>query len=197
MARVAVLVGPEFEDSELEVPIRALTENDHRVVLLGTEAEQELVGKRGRVRATTDAAVRNHRADEFDMLLIPGGHSPTYLREDPAMLDFVESFCRMGRPVAAICHGPQLLMAAGQGGGRRMTAWPSVQDELREFGAEVVDQPVVEDGAFITSRKPADLEPFCAAILRRLSTAASGAGRSARSMAAPRSAASTRPGAGR
>ena len=168
MANVAVLVADRFEDSELQVPVERMVEAGHTVRLIGTEAGQELSGVKGRVRVVTDAAVRDHRADEFDLLLIPGGKSPAALREDEAMVEFVQTFCRMGRPVAAICHGPQLLMAAGQGVGRTMTGAPDVQEELRAYGAEAVDQELVRDGAFITSRGPQDLEPFCAAILARL-----------------------------
>jgi protease I len=168
MSKVAVLVGPEFEDSELEIPVKRLLDAGHQVVLLGTEANQELVGKKGRVKLLTDGAVSNHRVDEFDALVIPGGKSPAHLREDATVVRFVEDFCRMGRPVAAICHGPQLLIAAGQGRGRRMTAYKDVQAELREFGAEAVDEGVVVDGAFITSRTPEDLNLFCGALLSRV-----------------------------
>lgn len=168
MANVAVLVGDRFEDSELQRPVERMVEAGHTVRLIGTEAGQELGGVKGRVRVVTDAAVRDHRPEEFDLLLIPGGKSPAALREDEAMIEFVQTFCRMGRPVAAICHGPQLLMAAGEGKGRRMTGAPDVQEELRDYGAEAVDEELVRDGAFITSRGPQDLEPFCAAILARL-----------------------------
>lgn len=168
MANVAVLVGDKFEDSEVQVPVERMVEAGHTVRLIGTEAGQELSGEKGRVRVVTDGAVRDHRADEFDLLLIPGGKSPAALREDEGMIEFVQSFCRMGRPVAAICHGPQLLMTAGEGKGRTMTGAPDVQEELRDYGAEAVDQELVRDGAFLTSRGPQDLEPFCAAILARL-----------------------------
>jgi len=168
MANVAVLVGDRFEDSELAVPVERMVAAGHTVRLIGIQAEQQLCGVKGRVRVTTDAAVADHRPEEFDLLLIPGGKSPAALREEAAMLEFVQTFCRMGRPVAAICHGPQLLIAAGEGKGRRMTGAPDVQEELREYGCEPVDEPLVRDGAFITSRGPQDLEPFCAAVLDRL-----------------------------
>jgi protease I len=168
MANVAVLVGDKFEDSELSVPVARMVEAGHTVRLVGKEANQDLKGVKGRVTARTDAAVRDHRPEEFDLLLIPGGKSPAALRDDPAVIEFVQTFCRMGRPVAAICHGPQVLIAAGEGVGRRMTGAPDVQEELREHGAEAVDQELVRDGAFITSRGPQDLEPFCAAVLERL-----------------------------
>jgi protease I len=168
MATVAVLVGEKFEDSELSVPVERMVEAGHTVRLVGRESGLDLIGDKGLVKVTTDAAVRDHRPEEFDLLLIPGGKSPADLREDPAMVDFVERYCRLGRPVAAICHGPQLLMAANQGRGRRMTGAPDVQEELREFGAEAVDEPVVRDGAFVTSRKPEDLNPFCRVVLELL-----------------------------
>ena len=167
MAKVAVLVANGFEDSELAVPVERLVDAGHGVILVGREAEEELTGVKGRVRVTTDSAVRDHRPDEFDLLFIPGGKSPAALREDPDVVAFVEGFCRIGRPVAAICHGPQLLIAARQGAGRRMTGWPSVQEELREFGAIAVDEPVVEDGAYLTSRGPDDLDVFIPALLHR------------------------------
>jgi protease I len=168
MANVAVLVGQGFEDSELSVPVERMVEAGHTVRLIGIEAEEQLTGVKGRVRVVTDAAVRDHRPEEFDLLLIPGGKSPGALREDGAVLEFVQTFCRMGRPVAAICHGPQLLMAAGEGQGRVMTGAPDVQEELRAYGAQAVDEELVRDGAFITSRGPEDLDAFCVAILARL-----------------------------
>ncbi|HLU68469.1 MAG TPA: DJ-1/PfpI family protein [Kofleriaceae bacterium] len=167
MAKVAVLVGEGFEDSELTVPLRRLLDEGHHVVLLGAAAEQDLTSETRRVRLRTDAAVRDHRVDEFGVLFIPGGRSPAGLREHPEVVSFVEAFCRMGRPVAAICHGAELLVAARQGRGRRMAAPPELLDELRALGAELVDEPVVEDGAFVTARGADDLDAFCAALLRR------------------------------
>jgi protease I len=168
MPKVAVLVGPGFEDSELEVPVKRLLDAGHKVVLLGTEANLELTGVKGRVKLVTDAAVSHHRVDEFDALVIPGGKSPAHLRENDEVVKWVADFCRMGRPVAAICHGPQLLIAADQGKGRRMTAQKDVREELREFGAIPFDEGVVVDGAFITSRTPEDLNLFCGALLDRV-----------------------------
>lgn len=168
MAKIAVLVGPEYEDSELMVPIRRLTEANHEVELLGSEAGRELVGKRGKTKVKTDAAVADRRPEQYDALLIPGGHSPDYLRANPAIVAFVRQFATVGRPIAAICHGPQLLIEADLVRGRRVTSWPSVRTDLRNAGAEVLDEEVVEDGAFITSRKPDDVEAFSRALLDRL-----------------------------
>src|SRR5689334_24281649 len=103
------------------------------------------------------------------MLLIPGGHSPDHLRMDESVVRFVRRFWETGKPVAAICHGPQLLIDADVVRGVTLTSWPSVRKDLENAGARWVDQPVVEDGRLITSRKPADLDAFCAAVLGRLS----------------------------
>jgi protease I len=168
MANVACLVGAEFEDSELAVPIQRLREAGHQVEILGTRAHEQLEGKRGSEKVTTDAAVDERRADQYDALLIPGGHSPDKLRMEPRIVRFVRDFAATGRPIAAICHGPQLLIEAGLVEGVRMTSWPSVRTDLRNAGAQFVDDQVVEDGQFITSRKPQDLEAFSKALLGRL-----------------------------
>jgi protease I len=168
MAKIAVLVAQEYEDSELLVPIKRLTEAGHEVELLGTDAGRELVGKRGKTKVLVDAAVADRRPEQYDALLIPGGHSPDHLRIDAKVIDFVKGFGTIGRPIAAVCHGPQLLIEADLVRGRKMTAWPSVRTDLRNAGAEVVDKEVVRDGAFITSRKPEDLEAFSNELLEVL-----------------------------
>ncbi|HTE54885.1 MAG TPA: type 1 glutamine amidotransferase domain-containing protein [Kofleriaceae bacterium] len=168
MARIAVLVGPEFEDSELTVPVARLTDAGHEVELLGVEAGRELIGKQRKTKVQVNAAVSDRRPEDYDALVIPGGNSPEHLRTDEGVVDFVRAFGSIGRPIAAICHGPQLLIEADLVRGRRMTSWPSVRTELRNAGAEVVDEEVVQDGAFITSRMPADLEAFSRGLLDRL-----------------------------
>lgn len=168
MAKIAVLVGPEYEDTELMVPLKRLTEADHQVELLGTDAGRDLVGKSGKTKVQTDAAVSDRKAEDYDALLIPGGHSPDHLRTSKAVMAFVKAFGALGRPIAAICHGPQLLIEAELVRDHKMTAWPSVRTDLKNAGAEVVDEEVVVDGAFITSRKPEDVDAFSRALLDRL-----------------------------
>ncbi|HLU68470.1 MAG TPA: type 1 glutamine amidotransferase domain-containing protein [Kofleriaceae bacterium] len=168
MAKIACLVGPEFEDSELAFPVKRLQEAGHEVEMIGTEGGKELGGKRGKEKVTTDAAVNERRPDQYDALLIPGGHSPDHLRVHHDVVQFVREFAGTGRPIATICHGPQLLIEAGVVAGKKMTSWPSVRTDLKNAGAEVVDEEVVEDGSFITSRGPDDLEAFSGAILERL-----------------------------
>jgi protease I len=169
MASVAVLLASDFEDSELTHPVQKLREAGHDVEILGGEAGETLQGKQGEASVKTDAAVGDRSPDGYDALLIPGGFSPDHLRTDEAMVDFVRRFDAMRRPIAAVCHGPQLLIEADMVRGRTLTSWPSVRTDLRNAGAEVVDQEVCEHEHLITSRKPDDLEAFSSALLARLS----------------------------
>jgi protease I len=168
MSKVACLVGPEFEDSELAVPLKKLEEAGHQVEVIGVHGGEQVAGKRGESKVMVSAGVHERRPDQYDALLIPGGRSPANLRGHHQVVQFVREFGGSGRPIAAICHGPQLLIAAGLVDGVRMTSGPSVMAELRKAGAEVVDQEVVEDGPFITSRSPDDLDAFSRALIDRL-----------------------------
>lgn len=168
-AKIAVLLGPDFEDSEFTHPVAKLREAGHEVEVLGTKANQALEGKRHKAKVETDAAVGDRQAEDYDALLIPGGHSPDKLRTDEQMVRFVQDFDRLKRPIAAICHGPQLLIEAGVVKGRTMTSWPSVRTDLRNAGAEVVERAVCKDGYLITSRKPDDLDEFTTALLSAVS----------------------------
>lgn len=168
-AKIAVLLGPDFEDSEFTHPVAKLREAGHEVEVLGTEANQTLEGKRHKAKVETDAAVGERQSEDYDAVLIPGGYSPDKLRTDEQMVRFVRDFDRLKRPIAAICHGPQLLIEADVVKGRTMTSWPSVRTDLRNAGAEVVDRAVCKDGHFITSRKPDDLDEFTTALLSAVS----------------------------
>lgn len=106
--------------------------------------------------------------EDFDLLLIPGGHSPDALRTNEGIVDFVRRFADSGRAIAAVCHGPQLLIEAGLVRGKKLTSWPSVRTDLENAGAHWVDREVVEDGPLVTSRKPEDLDAFNEAVLARL-----------------------------
>jgi protease I len=172
MAKIAALVGPEFEDSELTHPMKALEEAGHQVELLGREAGEEVVGKRGEEKVRIDAAAKDRNPGDYQALLIPGGHSPDKLRTDEDIVGFVREFDATGRPMAVICHGPQLLIEAGVVQGRTLTSWPSVRTDLRNAGANVVDQELCEDGNLITSRSPDDLDAFSGALVSRLRAAA-------------------------
>lgn len=163
-----MIVGPGFEDMEYTVPYRKLIEGGHEVEVLGAEAGETVEGKQGQEKVKIQAAASDRDPKKFDALVLPGGHGPDALRTDEGVVDFVKRFVATGRPVAAVCHGPQLLIEAGAVSGRTMTSWPSVKTDLINAGARWKDAEVVEDGAFITSRKPEDLEAFSNALLSKL-----------------------------
>ena len=158
--KVAIVVADDFEDSEVKVPLDFLDIRGLDYEFVGVTAHKRHAGKHGFEVETTKAVVGADVAD-YAGLLIPGGHAPDSLRLDKYMVFFVRSFCAADKPVAAICHGPQLLIEADVVRGRTVTSWPSVATDLKNAGASWVDREVVEDGNLITSRKPADLDAFC------------------------------------
>lgn len=168
MAAIAMPVAEDFEDSEFTVPFDRFKNAGHEVTVIGRKAGEIVIGKRGQSRATVDKVAADVDPSDFDALVIPGGYSPDHLRLDEDVVSFVRRFHDTGKPVAAICHAPWLLIEANVVDGRRVTSWPSMRTDLRNAGAQWVDQEVVIDGNLITSRKPADLEAFCNAILERL-----------------------------
>jgi protease I len=172
--RIACLLDIDFEDSEFRGPHDALQKAGHEVTVIGLKAGKELAGKRGKERVTAEKGIDQVSAGDFDALLIPGGYSPDHLRADRRMVDFTRAFFTNERPVFAICHGPQLLMTARVVRSRRMTAWLTVQDDLSQVGADVVDEEVVVDRRLVTSRKPADVPAFSRAAVRMLETASAG-----------------------
>jgi protease I len=163
--RIACLIDSMFEDSEFQQPYDAFREAGHEVEIVGREADQELEGYRGKVRVKTERSIAEARPEAYDAVFIPGGVSPDHLRIDDRVVAFVRGAMESERPVFAICHGPQLLLTADVFRGRRMTAWPTVQDDLRKVGAEVVDEEVVVDRNLVTSRKPDDIPAFVDAAL--------------------------------
>jgi PfpI family intracellular protease len=127
-----------------------------------------LKGEKGRESAVVDMSIDEVDVDSYEGLLIPGGHSPDVLRADDRFVEFVRAFDSTGRPIAAVCHGPQLLLSAELQRGRTMTAWPTVQGDLRQAGANVIDRAVVVDDNWITSRNPGDLQAFTARFVEEL-----------------------------
>jgi protease I len=167
--RVAMLVEDEFEDRELTGPLTALRDAGATVTLVGPTAAAEFKGKRGQAVVTSDLAAGSARMINFDALVIPGGHAPEKMRMRHAMVDLARDAMAAGKPVAAICHGPQLLISADALRGRTLTCWPSIAIDVKNAGGLYVDKPVVEDGNLITSRKPDDVPAFSEAIIRALS----------------------------
>lgn len=176
--RIACLLGEGFQKDEFRKPYDAFRREGHEVTVIGTKAGQELKDEeRSGATVRTEKGISEVSPNQFDALLIPGGYSPDHLRGEPAVVRFTTAFFTAQKPVFAVCHGPQLLMAAEQVRGRRMTAWPTIQHDLMLAGADVVDQEVVVDGNLVTSRKPADLDAFARESLKLLSAIPAGNGR--------------------
>jgi protease I len=166
--RIAILTEEDFEDSELIEPTRAMKNAGARVVIVGSGSKETYRGKRGSTTVRVDATAEKVRAEDFDAIIVPGGYAADKMRLHQAMVDLVRKAHNLGKVVAAICHGPQLLISAEIVRGRRVTSWPSVAVDLRNAGADWVDAPVVQDGNLITSRKPADLPRFNKAVIEAL-----------------------------
>ncbi|MBE0548205.1 MAG: type 1 glutamine amidotransferase [Rubrivivax sp.] len=167
--KALIVSADRFEDSELLEPARRLREAGVAVDIASTR-RGVITGKHGH-RVEVDKLVGAVDAADYDMLLLPGGQAPAALRGDAAVLRLVCSFVAAAKPVAAICHGPQLLAAAGVLQGRRATGYRTVAGELLGAGAAYEDREVVVDGNLITSRQPADLPAFMDAVMRRLKPA--------------------------
>jgi len=168
MAKVAFVLGDDFEDSEFKVPYDRIREAGHKVTVVGAKANKGVKGKKGKETLTPEAGPGDVNADQFDALVIPGGYSPDKLRTNDGIVSLVQKLFGADKPVAAICHAGSLLIEADAVRGRRVTSWPSIRTDLVNAGAQWEDAEVVEDGNLITSRKPDDLPAFCAAVLQRL-----------------------------
>jgi protease I len=185
--RIAVLAVDGFEKVELTVPVAALKTAGADVDIVSLHA--------GRIRGVNlhepasmvrvDKTLDQASPTEYDGLLVPGGFiNPDLLRQSAAARDFVRTFDRQGKPIATLCHGPWLLASAGLTSGRAMTSWPGIRDDMVNAGATWLDQEVVRDGNWVTSRGPQDMVPFVRAMTELFSGAAAavqGIGQSARS----------------
>ena len=161
--KVAILVADGFEQVELVGPKKAL-EQEGATTKIVSPAGAEVQGWNHFEKADTfavDVPLEKANADEFDALLLPGGvANPDQLRGLPKAVDFVKRFVAQRKPIAAICHGPWTLIEAGAVRGRKLTSWPTLKTDLKNAGANWVDQEVVVDQGLVTSRKPADIPAF-------------------------------------
>jgi protease I len=171
--KVAILATDGVEQVELEQPRDAVQQAGARTDLLSINDGQIQAMNNDLEPADTfsvDRKVADVSTDDYDALLLPGGTcNPDRLRMDEDAISFVRGFVTAGKPVGVICHGPWSLVEADVVRGRRITSFPSVRTDLRNAGAEVVDEEVVIDDNIISSRNPDDLPAFCAAILREFS----------------------------
>jgi len=167
-ARVLIVATDGFEEWELFGPRQILQQRGADVVLASL--------KRGPIQATIhddpgktirpDLTVDEASADNFDALILPGGvRNPDQLRLHGNVIALIRAFAEQGKPVGAICHGPWLLVEADLLRGRTATSWPSIRTDLRNAGANVVDEAAVTDGNIVTSRKPDDVEAFTNALI--------------------------------
>ncbi len=166
--RIAVLVADGFEAVELRVPVAALRSAGARVDIVSLHAGKvrgmNLTEPAGTV--TVDARLADVSSSDYDGLFVPGGFvNPDLLRQSRDARSFVQAFDAAGKPIATLCHGPWLLASAELLPGRRVTSWPGIRDDLVHAGATWIDDAVVRDGNWVTSRGPEDLRSFVAAIL--------------------------------
>ena len=173
-ARILIVASDGFEEWELFGPREILTRRGAEVVLAAPKIEpiQATVhddpGKTIRPDLTIDEA----NADDFDALILPGGvRNPDHLRLNVKAIALIRRFAEQGKPVAAICHGPWLLVEADLLRGRTATSWLSIRTDLRNAGARVVDEAVIVDGNIVTSRKPDDVEAFTGAVIDLIESA--------------------------
>jgi protease I len=164
--KALIVSADHFEDSELLFPFYRLQEEGLQVDIASL-ARGKINGKHG-YEVVVDKALRDVDPNDYGLLILPGGKAPTKLRREPAAIAIAQDFMRSNKPVAAICHGPQILITAGVLQGRRATCYRSVAEELQESGALYEDQEVVVDGKLVTSRQPSDLPAFMREIVRLL-----------------------------
>ena len=167
-ARLLIMATDGFEEWELFGPRQILQDRGAEVVLAspGRDPIQATVHDDPGKTIRPDLTIDEVNADDFDALILPGGvRNPDHLRMNVRAIQLIKDFDRQGKPVAAICHGPWLLVEAGLLSGRRATSWPSIRTDLRNAGAEVVDEAAVTDGNIVTSRNPGDVDGFTAAVI--------------------------------
>ena len=163
--RAAVLVEQQYQEMEVWYPVYRLREAGCQVTLVGPEAGQTYPSKLG-YPAKSDKAARDVSADDFDLIVVPGGFAPDFLRRYEAVLKLVGTMAEQGKVVAAICHGPWVLCSTQALKGKRATCFFAIKDDVSNAGARYVDAEVMRDGNLITSRKPEDLPAFLQAIIQ-------------------------------
>ena len=167
-SRILIVATDGFEESELFGPRAILLERGAAVKLASPDLKpiQATVHDDPGKTIRPDMVIEDVRASDFDALILPGGvRNPDTLRTNAAAIDLIRDFDRSGKPVAAICHGPWLLIEAGLVDGRTVTGWRSIRTDLLNAGGDFVDRPVVVDGNVITSRNPGDVQAFTDALI--------------------------------
>jgi protease I len=166
--KICMLAGEGFEDMELMYPLYRLRyECGADVTVAGAGRGQTITGEHG-MSVSADASFKDLSVNDFDALVIPGGHGPDNIRIYPEVIKFVQDFDRSGKTIASVCHGVQILITARLLKGKRATGWKSLVVDIEDAGARYVNEPLVTDRQYIFSRQPSDLGYFCDAIIRAL-----------------------------
>ncbi|MBW7456731.1 type 1 glutamine amidotransferase domain-containing protein [Paenibacillus sepulcri] len=170
--RVAFLLANDFEDSEMKNPYEAIVKNGHEAVIISLEKGAELTGKNGTVTYTSHLSADEADAAHYDAVIIPGGKSPSHLIDSEPVIEFIKQMDKDHKVIAAICHGPQLLVRAKLLEGRNITAYPELHEEINDAGGRFIDNAVVVDENLITSRTPEDEPYFIEETIKMLGVAA-------------------------
>jgi protease I len=165
--RIAILVEQQYQELEIWYPYYRLKEAGCTVALVGPEAGVSYPSKLG-YPAKSDKAAKDCKPDDFDVLVIPGGFAPDFIRRSEAMLKFTRAMAEHGKILAAICHGPWVLCSTTALRGKRATCFHAIKDDVINAGAKYEDAEVIRDGNLITSRKPDDLPAFMQTIFAAL-----------------------------
>jgi protease I len=164
--KVAIITADKTESLEFFYPFYRLTEEGFTVDVITPEGKSVKTKHDIELKKTKPIEAAN--PSEYELIYIPGGKAPAELRKNEKVIDFVRRFAASGKHIAAICHGPQVLISAGLVGGKQIAAYPEIKEELQEAGATFIDEALAEDGQFITSRRPGDLHRHLYGVLKCL-----------------------------
>jgi len=169
--RLAAIITDRYHNTELTDPVNAARGEGHEVTIIAVSPKhltEGVVDHQGKRELKADTLIGDVSPADFDALLIPGGGAPEQLRMNAEVLAFVRSTYAAGKPIAAICHAAMVLISAEVVAGKNMTCVPIIGIDLKNAGAVYLDEPLVVDRNIITSRTPADMDPFCGALVRAL-----------------------------
>jgi protease I len=166
MKKMLIFIHNGFEDSEFIYPYYRFQEEGYKMDIVAP-AKQEYTGEHG-VSFTSDLSPEQVNLDEYSAIIIPGGKAPDRMRMNQGLVNIVKEAYKRGIVIAAVCHGPQMLIEADIVRGKTVTSWPSVRTDLKNAGARVVDESAAVDSNLVTSRSPKDLPDFCKATVKLL-----------------------------
>jgi len=165
--KIAIMVDQMYQVLEVWFPYYRLKEAGFEVDFVAAEAKKEYPSKEG-YPCVSDVSAKKARADNYDCMIVPGGFAPDFMRRNETVVQFANDMVNAGKVIAAICHGGWLLCSTKVYKGKKATCFMAIKDDIKNAGAEYVDEQCVMDGNLITSRKPDDLPAFCRAIVKAL-----------------------------